>query len=250
MNKRTTIALMTVVAFMLLLIMPICVSAATTYYSSGSGTTYYYSNNSQGGSPYYYSGNLYPNSGSGNYYNSGGGTYYYSSGNFGYYGNGFYTPSRPAPTPQPVPTPRPQPEPTPEPKPTPGLGLTVDEQRMVNLINQERAKAGLSSLTVDLALVDLARKKSRDMIVNNYFSHTSPTYGDPFTMMTQAGINYRAAGENLAGAKTVDQAHSALMGSAGHRQNILSPSYNKIGVGIAIGGSYGAMYTQLFITTW
>jgi uncharacterized YkwD family protein len=118
---------------------------------------------------------------------------------------------------------------------------------MVNLINQERAKAGLAPLTVDLRLVELARKKSQDMIANNYFSHTSPTYGDPFQMMTAAGISYRTAGENLAGARTVDQAHSALMNSAGHRQNILSPTYNKVGVGIATGGPYGSMYTQLFI---
>ncbi len=88
------------------------------------------------------------------------------------------------------------------------------------------------------------------MIANNYFSHTSPTYGDPFQMMTAAGISYRTAGENLAGARTVDQAHSALMNSAGHRQNILSSSYNKVGVGIATGGPYGSMYTQLFIGTW
>ena len=119
--------------------------------------------------------------------------------------------SRPAPTPtpQPTPTPKPDPEPTPQPKPTPTPGLTTDEQKMVDLINQERAKAGLAPLSVDLRLVDLARKKSQDMIANNYFSHTSPTYGDPFKMMTAAGISYRTAGENLAGARTVDQAHSA-----------------------------------------
>jgi len=121
---------------------------------------------------------------------------------------------------------------------------------MVDLVNQERARSGLAPLTVDMRLVDLARKKSQDMVANNYFSHTSPTYGDPFAMMTNAGISYRAAGENLAGASTVDQAHSALMNSSGHRQNILSSTYNRIGVGIAVGGPYGKMFTQLFIATW
>lgn len=121
---------------------------------------------------------------------------------------------------------------------------------MIDLVNRERTNAGLAPLAVDMRLVDLARKKSQDMIANNYFSHTSPTYGDPFTMMTNAGISYRTAGENLAGAPTVDQAHSALMSSAGHRQNILNPNYNKIGVGVANGGSYGKMFTQLFIGTW
>jgi uncharacterized YkwD family protein len=260
MNRRITMAVMIVTALVVALIMPTYASAATTYYSSagssgyqnlgsnyyssGSGSTYYYNSNSSGGSTYYYSGRSYSNSGSK--------TYYYNSGNTWYSGGGSYTPSRPTPTPtpQPTPTPEPKPEPTPQPEPTPTPGLTADEQRMVDLINQERAKAGLAPLTVDLRLVDLARKKSQDMITNNYFSHTSPTYGDPFKMMTAAGISYRTAGENLAGARTVDQAHSALMNSAGHRQNILSPSYNKVGVGIATGGPYGSMYTQLFIGTW
>lgn len=260
MNRRITMAVMIAAALVVALIMPTYASAATTYYSSsgssgyqypgsnyyssGSGSTYYYNSNSSGGSTYYYSGRSYSNSGSK--------TYYYNSGNTWYYGGGSYTPSRPTPTPtpQPTPTPEPKPEPTPQPEPTPTPGLTADEQRMVDLINQERAKAGLAPLTVDLRLVDLARKKSQDMITNNYFSHTSPTYGDPFKMMTAAGISYRTAGENLAGARTVDQAHSALMNSAGHRQNILSPSYNKVGVGIATGGPYGSMYTQLFIGTW
>lgn len=256
MNKRIIMALLIGAVLGIALVMPAKSFAATIYYSSpgnnssqyynnsfysnSPGTIYYYNNNPSGKSTYYYNGTLYSNSANGTYYyNSGNTWYYYSS-------NGSYTPSRPSPTPVPQPSPRP----TPQPEPTPSPGLTVNEQRMVNLINQERSKAGLPPLTVDLRLVDLARKKSQDMITNNYFSHTSPVYGDPFKMMTSAGINYRIAGENLAGAGTVDQAHSALMNSAGHRQNILNPSYDKVGVGIAAGGGYGNMYTQLFIGTW
>lgn|GEM_PF-387769 len=233
----------------------------TTYYS-GSSNSYYFSGSNNSG--YYYSGNAGTGS-SGNYgsyggtyysggsYSGSGGTYYYSSGsNSGntwyYYSSGSYTPSRPVPQPSPQPTPQPTPQPAPQPSPTPGL--SADEQRMIDLVNQERAKAGLAPLAVDMTLVDLARKKSQDMVANNYFSHTSPTYGDPFTMMTNAGVSYRTAGENIAGAPTVDQAHAALMNSAGHRQNILNPNYNKIGVGVATGGPYGKMFTQLFIGTW
>ncbi len=250
MSKRITNVVLIMAALIVALVVPAQVFASTTYfsnsgsnyYSSGSGSTYYYSGNSQGGSTYYYSGGSYSKSGSN--------TYYYRPGNTWYYSGGSYTPSRPTPTPTPQPTPTPKPDPQPTPDPTPTPGLTADEQKMVNLINQERAKAGLAPLTVDLRLVELARMKSQDMITNNYFSHTSPTYGDPFQMMTKAGVSYRTAGENLAGARTVDQAHSALMNSAGHRQNILNPNYNKVGVGIATGGPYGSMYTQLFIGTW
>ena len=121
---------------------------------------------------------------------------------------------------------------------------------MLSLINQERTRAGLAPLTIDMRLTELARKKSQDMIVNNYFGHNSPTYGSPFDMLRAAGISYRAAGENLAGAPTVERAHQLLMASPGHRANILSTYYNRVGIGIVSGGPYGKMFTQLFIGTW
>lgn len=85
------------------------------------------------------------------------------------------------------------------------------------------------------------------MITNNYFGHTSPVYGTPFDMMKAQGITYHAAGENLAGDQTVLSAHTNLMNSAGHRANILSTNYTKIGIGIVKGGPYGYMFTQEFI---
>ncbi|MDN5331020.1 MAG: hypothetical protein PWP45_245 [Tepidanaerobacteraceae bacterium] len=140
---------------------------------------------------------------------------------------------------------------TPDDKPaTPSAqGLTADEKLMLDLVNAERIKAGLKPLQIDMRLVDLARKKSRDMIQNNYFGHTSPVYGTPFEMMKAAGITYRYAGENLAGAPTVQKAHEGLMNSPGHRANILNPNYNRIGIGVVEGGPYGKMFTQLFIGT-
>jgi uncharacterized YkwD family protein len=121
------------------------------------------------------------------------------------------------------------------------------EQKMVTLVNQERVKAGLQELKVDNTLVQLARMKSQDMIDKNYFGHTSPTYGSPFDMMKKAGVSYYTAGENLAGAGSVESAHASLMASSGHRANILNARYNHFGVGIAVGGPYGNMFTQLFI---
>ena len=118
---------------------------------------------------------------------------------------------------------------------------------MLSLINQERTKAGLKPLTMDLSVVKVARLKSQDMIDNNYFSHTSPTYGSPFDMMKKFGITYRYAGENLAGNQTVERAHTALMNSDGHRANILKAEFTHIGIGIVDGGAYGKMFTQMFI---
>lgn len=128
-------------------------------------------------------------------------------------------------------------------------GLTADEQKMLNLINAERKKAGLQPLAIDMRLVTISRLKSKDMIDKNYFSHTSPTYGSPFDMLKAHGVSYRYAGENLAGASTVERAHTNLMNSPGHRANILNPNYNYVGIGIVDGGSYGKMFTQIFIGT-
>lgn len=154
----------------------------------------------------------------------------------------------PQPAPQPQPQPQPQPAPAPQPAPTPApvSGLTADEQKMVDLINQERAKAGVAPLKVDMKLVQSARAKSQDMIDNNYFSHTSPVYGSFSALIRKYAPNYSYIGENLAGNRTVEAAHSALMNSQGHRQNILNPKYTHFGIGIIDGGPYGKMFTQHF----
>ncbi|MCE5285688.1 MAG: CAP domain-containing protein [Pelosinus sp.] len=125
--------------------------------------------------------------------------------------------------------------------------LTAEETQMINLVNKERTSRGLKALIVDMRLVKIARMKSLDMIKNNYFSHTSPTWGSPFDLMKSQGITYHTAGENIAGAATVDRAHTLLMNSAGHRANILSTSYTSIGIGIIHGGPYGLMISQEFI---
>ncbi|MCG9969719.1 CAP domain-containing protein [Pelotomaculum terephthalicicum JT] len=154
---------------------------------------------------------------------------------------------------KPNPTPAARPNSTPITTPAPAAsapvstsGLTAEEQQMVNLVNQERAKTNLQPLTVDMRLVNVARMKSQDMIDNNYFSHQSPTYGSPFDMMKSQGISFSYAGENIAANQSVGAAHTALMNSSGHRANILNSNYEHIGVGIAHGGPYGMMFTQEF----
>ncbi|MBS4199422.1 sporulation protein [Bacillus sp. FJAT-49732] len=123
--------------------------------------------------------------------------------------------------------------------------LNAFEQQVVDLTNQERAKYGLSPLKVDIELSKVAREKSRDMSVNHYFDHTSPTYGSPFDMMKKFGITYRSAGENIAmGQQTPQEVVRAWMNSEGHRANILNSSYTHIGVGYVANGNY---WTQQFI---
>jgi len=122
--------------------------------------------------------------------------------------------------------------------------LSAQELQMINLVNQERQKAGVKPLEIDYELARVARIKSQDMKDKNYFSHTSPTYGSPFEMMKSFGIKYRSAGENIALNSSVEKAHAALMNSEGHRNNILNPGFTHIGIGI-VDGRY---YTQMFIS--
>ncbi|GGJ12303.1 CAP domain-containing protein [Paenibacillus hunanensis] len=108
--------------------------------------------------------------------------------------------------------------------------------QVVELVNQERSKAGLQALTVDTALQTMAGDKAIDMYTNNYFSHTSPTYGSPFDMMKTYKISFRAAGENIAKGQTSPaQVMNSWMNSAGHKANILSKNYTHIGVGYTNG---------------
>lgn len=126
-------------------------------------------------------------------------------------------------------------------------GLSAQEREMVEYVNQERVKAGLSPLQVDLDLARVARIKSQDMVDNGYFDHNSPTYGSPFEMMRSFGISYRAAGENIAKNSSVMGAHTALMNSEGHRANILNPNFTHIGIGIVSSGNMVTV-TQMFIS--
>ncbi|MFB1080901.1 CAP domain-containing protein [Jeotgalibacillus sp. JSM ZJ347] len=128
---------------------------------------------------------------------------------------------------------------------TPANELGSFEAQVIELTNQERSKYGLPALQADTELSAVAEEKSADMARNQYFSHTSPTYGSPFDMMKSYGINYRSAGENIAmGQQTPEQVVTAWMNSEGHRQNILSTSYTHIGVGYIENGNY---WTQMFI---
>ena len=126
---------------------------------------------------------------------------------------------------------------------------TVDsqaEQEMLALVNEERVKAGLSPVTFDERLAQVARAHSRDMFERGYFSHYTPEGTSPFDRMDAAEIQYTYAGENLALAPTTKLAMQGLMNSPGHRANILNANFKKLGVGVIDGEAYGKMYSQEF----
>ncbi len=122
----------------------------------------------------------------------------------------------------------------------------LSEDRMLNLVNEERTSRGLKALVMDAKLQEVARTHSKDMFEQGYFSHTSLDGRSPFDRMHDAGITFFAAGENLALAPNVDIAHNGLMNSPGHRANILTSEFGKVGIGVVDGGIYGKMFSQEF----
>lgn len=125
--------------------------------------------------------------------------------------------------------------------------LTQDEKEVFDLINQKRTANGLATLKIDDEVQNIARIKAKDMVDNNYFSHTSPTYGSPFDMMKSFKISYNTAGENIAGNSENIGAVEAWMNSSGHRANILNSTYNYTGIGVVKSNKYGKIYVQMFI---
>ena len=123
-----------------------------------------------------------------------------------------------------------------------------EAEAVLDLVNQERSKAGLKPLKMSEELRSIANLKSRDMAEKGYFDHNSPTYGSPFQMLQDFGVHYRAAGENIAaGQRTPEEVMQAWLNSSGHRANILNANFDTIGIGVYHGGKYGIYWTQTFI---
>ena len=134
-------------------------------------------------------------------------------------------------------TPEPEPEPKPEPDPAPSQ---IGE--VLALVNAERAKNGLSPLTLDTELTSNANIRAKEIV--EQFSHTRPNGESCDTAVT---VNWSYIGENIAmGYPTPEAVMNGWMNSDGHRKNILNGDFTKIGIGVC--SSRGAMYwVQLFV---
>ena len=118
-------------------------------------------------------------------------------------------------------------------------------RQVVNLVNQERAKAGLSPVTADTSIQAAAQVRAKE--IEKSFSHTRPDGSSFSTALTQQGVTYRGSGENIAwGQKTPEQVMNGWMNSDGHRANILNKNFTKIGVGYHQNASGTNYWTQLF----
>lgn len=121
------------------------------------------------------------------------------------------------------------------------------EIQVADLVNLERSKAGLSPVRLDPEISYVARFKGGDMMGQQYFGHESPIYGSPPDLLTAFGFQYKAVAENIArGQRTPQEVMNMWMNSYEHRNNILNPIFNVIGVGF-INDNQDTYWTQLFL---
>ncbi|UEM24569.1 CAP domain-containing protein (plasmid) [Skermanella mucosa] len=130
------------------------------------------------------------------------------------------------------------------------------ETYFLQLVNADRAKAGVAALVFDGELIDSARTHSQWMDATDSFSHTGAGGSSPGNRMAAAGYDARGWGENIAyigGSRAevldkadVDQLHTNLMNSPGHRANLLNANYREIGIGLDQGDING--YKAVFVT--
>ncbi len=126
------------------------------------------------------------------------------------------------------------------------------ENRLFNLVNEERQKKGLAPLEYDKTAYEAARYHSMDMAKRDYFSHTSPEGEDFVKRLEKFGFRFMnvTGAENLAKNRGVtDPVAVALRGwlqSQGHYANIMNPEfqYGAIGAGVTPRGEY--YFTQVF----
>jgi hypothetical protein len=105
-----------------------------------------------------------------------------------------------------------------------------------NFANETRQSMGLTALVENQKLNEAARMKAENMVKNNYFAHTSPTGVSPWHWFSEAGYNYKYAGENLAvGFYESEEVYNAWLNSPLHRENILNPNYKEVGTAVLFG---------------
>jgi hypothetical protein len=114
--------------------------------------------------------------------------------------------------------------------------------------NQERVAGGLESLTLNAELNQAAQAKANDMVARNYWSHNTPEGNPPWVFISDAGYEYKSAGENLAyGFENSTEAVAGWMASPGHKANIMNTGYNDVGFGIANSPSYQGTGQQTIV---
>jgi uncharacterized protein YkwD len=123
----------------------------------------------------------------------------------------------------------------------PPAGDTKAERELLDLANRARKQAGLTIFQVDEGLTNAARQHAMAMAERRQLSHQFP--GEPelrTRLAANSSLYLVEAAENVAYAESADRAHDGLMHSVHHRENLLHPSYNVVGIGVVRRG--GLLY--------
>ncbi|SRR5579875_173175 len=141
----------------------------------------------------------------------------------------------------------------PPPSSPPPAAVEPDERKILDLVNAQRAKAGLAPLKISRRLTTAARGHSYDMALRGYFSHLSADGIGPERRIRNCGVQSAETGENIYEDDFTDhrllarRTVQAWMQNPGHRQNMLSPRFDETGVG-AVRTADGATYvTEDFV---
>lgn len=133
------------------------------------------------------------------------------------------------------------------------LTLTDAEDRVLALINRDRAAAGLVAVRADSRLREIARARSNDMVARSYFAHEQPDGRNVFDLIEANGIRWYAAGEIIAWntwptlADSAAAADTGWLESPGHRAVVLSRDYNYAGFGLAVAPDGRKLWTGVFL---
>lgn len=109
-----------------------------------------------------------------------------------------------------------------------GIQSSSTVSEVVRLTNSARGQNGYAALVEDGALSEAAAVRARE--IARSFSHTRPSGASFSSALSESGVSYLRAGENIAsGQKSASEVVNAWMNSPGHRANILNSSYSRIG---------------------
>lgn len=130
------------------------------------------------------------------------------------------------------------------------LGASSDftNSSLLQYTNNYRIKSQELALTIDARLTAAAQSKADDMVINDYWAHTSPDGKTPWSFISANAYNYQSAGENLAyGFTNASDTITGWMNSSSHRANVLSTSYTNVGFGVASSPNYQGKGPEVII---
>lgn len=121
-----------------------------------------------------------------------------------------------------------------------GYAANISADEVIRLTNEKRVAAGIAPLEVNPTLSQAAQAKGVDMLNKDYWAHQAPDGTQPWKFFIDFGYKYRYAGENLArDFSNAGSAVEAWMASSSHKDNMLSPKYKEIGIGVIEGDLAG-----------